>query len=203
MIINRNRNFIDDFFDVVIKYLSDKHVTKMENYLPSQKPEIMRAVVLCSVARTLLCKPALSLGDVSAMRATFPALRETFTYWKMHAFRIWNVEHLLNESQLVFKFTGESNPKEVSRELTSVDKLQLAANMFKALPFKLQFADYEYDIIALVDGMTLYCTNPDVKAGIPADPATCVHEWEPESADNSWRSYCVKCETKAQGSCQG
>lgn len=35
------------------------------------------------------------------------------------------------------------------------------------------------------------------------DQDTCPHsEWAPEAKENNWRSFCLKCGMKAQGSCQ-
>lgn len=35
-------------------------------------------------------------------------------------------------------------------------------------------------------------------------PENCMHlEWEPESRENGWRSYCLDCNLTAAGSCQG
>lgn len=36
------------------------------------------------------------------------------------------------------------------------------------------------------------------------DPEKCMHtDWEPESRENGWRSYCLDCNLTAAGSCQG
>jgi len=37
----------------------------------------------------------------------------------------------------------------------------------------------------------------------PEEQEKCPHvKWEPEAPENNWRSYCLKCGLRAQGSCQ-
>ena len=47
-------------------------------------------------------------------------------------------------------------------------------------------------------------TRMEATALSEEERAKCPHlEWIPETRENGWRSYCIKCGQPAQGSCQG